>query len=123
MCEEAWPCLWLRLRASDRIVRKSYQKGPARPGCYKLARLVNGRVKASQEEFREAFRGRMRTQHRVLLRLHLNQIDSLAAAIATIGVQVEENLGPFRTAVQQVSSIPASRTWAHKRSSPRLEST
>ena len=81
-------------------------KGPARPGCCKLARLANGRVKASQEEFREALPGRVRKQHRVQLRLHLNQIDSLAAAIATIGVQVEENLGPFRTAVQQVSSIP-----------------
>jgi transposase len=48
----------------------------------------------------------VRKQHRFLLRLHLNQIDSLAAAIATIDAEVEENLGPFRIAVQQVVSIP-----------------
>ena len=72
----------------------------------KLASLADRRVKASQEELREALRGRVRKQHRFLLRLHLNQIDSLAAAIATIDAQVEENLGPFRTAVEQVVSIP-----------------
>jgi hypothetical protein len=72
----------------------------------KLASLADRRVKASQEEFRETLRGRVRKQHRFLLRLHLNQIDSLAAAIATIDAQVEANLGPFGTAVEQVVSIP-----------------
>ena len=72
----------------------------------KLASLADRRVKASQQEFREALRGRVTKQHRFLLRLHLNQIDSLVAAIATIDAQVEADLGPFRTAVEQVISIP-----------------
>jgi transposase len=42
----------------------------------------------------------------VLLRLHLNQIDALDAAMATIDAQVEANLGPFRTAVELIMSIP-----------------
>jgi transposase len=89
---------------SGRAIIETLIAGETNPA--KLARLADRRVKASQEELREALRGRVRKQHRFLLRLHLNQIDSLAAAIATIDAQVEENLGPFRTAVEQVVSIP-----------------
>jgi transposase len=63
-------------------------------------------VKASHEEFREALRGRVTKHHRFLLRLHLNQIDALDAAMATLDAQVEANLGPFRTAVDLIISIP-----------------
>jgi transposase len=45
-------------------------------------------------------------QHRFLLRLHLNQIDALEAAMATIDAQVQESLQPFRTAVELIS-----RSW------------
>ena len=44
--------------------------------------------------------------HRFLLRLHLNQIDALDAAMITVDAQVEANLGPFRTAVELITSIP-----------------
>jgi transposase len=89
---------------SGRTIIEALIAGETNPA--KLASLADRRVKASQEELREALRGRVRKQHRFLLRLHLNQIDSLATALATIDAQVEENLGPFRTAVQQVVSIP-----------------
>jgi transposase len=72
----------------------------------KLASLADRRVKGSQEALREALRGRVTKQHRFLLRLHLNQIDTLVAAIATIDAQVEESLSPFRTAVALITSIP-----------------
>jgi transposase len=71
-----------------------------------LASLANRRVKASQQELREALRGRVTKHHRFLLRLHLNQIDALAAAMATIDAQLEESLEPFRTAVELITSIP-----------------
>src|ERR1700726_4076370 len=77
-----------------------------KPNPTKLASLADPRVKASHEEFREALRGRVTKHHRFLLRLHLNQIDALDAAMATLDAQVEANLGPFRTAVEQVISIP-----------------
>ena len=51
-------------------------------------------------------RGRVTKHHRFLLRLHLNQIDALDAAMATLDTQVEANLGPFRTAVELIMSIP-----------------
>jgi transposase len=44
--------------------------------------------------------------HRFLLRLHLNQIDGLGAAIAMVDAQVEKILGAFRTAVELVMSVP-----------------
>jgi len=76
------------------------EKDPA-----KLARLADRRVKASQETLREALRGRVTRQHRFLLRLHLDQI-AFDAAIAKIDAEVEVGIAPFRTAVEQVSSIP-----------------
>jgi transposase len=72
----------------------------------KLASLANYRLKTSQEKLREALRGRVTQHHRFLLRLHLNQIDALDAAIATIDWQVETGMAPFRVAVEQVSSVP-----------------
>jgi transposase len=72
----------------------------------KLARLADHRVKASQETLREALRGRVTSQHRFLLRLHLDQIDALDAAIAKIDREVEASIAPFRTAVEQVASVP-----------------
>src|ERR1700680_1411778 len=72
----------------------------------KAASLASRRVKASPEDLREALRGRVTKHHRFLLRLHLNQIDALDAAMATLDAQVEADLGPFRTAVEQIISIP-----------------
>ena len=72
----------------------------------KLASLADRRAKASPEEFREALRGRVTKHRRFLLRLHLNQINALDAAMATVDAQVAANLGPFRTAVELLISIP-----------------
>jgi len=72
----------------------------------KLASLADPRVKGSQQELREALRGRVTKQHRFLLRLHIDQIDTLEAAIAKIDAQVQEGLTPFRTAVALITSIP-----------------
>jgi len=76
------------------------EKDPA-----KLASLADHRVKASQGTLREALRGRV-TRHRFLLRLHLDQIDAFDEAIAKIDREVEASIAPFRTAVEQVSSVP-----------------
>jgi hypothetical protein len=62
----------------------------------KLARLADRWAKGSQEELREALRGRVTKQHRFLIRLHIDQIDALAAAIARIDAHVEESLGRFQ---------------------------
>ncbi len=61
----------------------------------KLASLADRRVKASHEEFREALRGRVTKHHRFLLRLHLNQIDALDAAMPRSTRKWRRTLGPF----------------------------
>jgi transposase len=78
----------------------------------KLARLADPRVKASRETLRQALRGRVTGHHRFLLRLHLDQIDALDAAIARIDREVEIGIGPFRTAIKQLSSTPGIKTLA-----------
>jgi transposase len=89
---------------SGRAVLEALIAGETNPA--KLAGLADRRVKASPEELREALRGRVTKRHRFLLRLHLNQIDALDAAMATLDAQVEASLGPFRTAVELITSVP-----------------
>jgi len=83
------------------------EKDPAR-----LARLADPRVKASQETLREALLGRVTKSHRFLLRLHLGQIDAIDAAVAEIDQEVEASIAPFRTAVEQVSTVPGVKSLA-----------
>jgi transposase len=92
------------LTKSARAMMEAMIGGETNP--VKLASLADPRVKASPQELREALRGRVTKHHRFLMRLHLNQIDALAAAVTTVDVQVEANLGPFRTAVDLIKSIP-----------------
>ena len=92
------------LGLSGRRIIEALIAGQRHPA--KLARLADPRVKASQDALREALRGRVTKNHRFLLRLHLGQIDALDAAIAEIDQEVEAGLAPFRTAVEQVSTIP-----------------
>ena len=92
------------LGLSGRKIVEALIAGQRHPA--KLARLADLRVKASQDALREALRGRVTKSHRFLLRLHLGQIDALDAAIAEIDREVEAGLAPFRTAVEQVSTIP-----------------
>ena len=92
---------------SGRAMIEALIAGESNPA--KLARLANYRLRASQEELREALRGRVTKHHRFLLRLHLNQIDALDASIVMIDGQVEAGIAPFRAAVGQVMTVPGIR--------------
>jgi transposase len=89
---------------SGRAMIEALIAGETNPA--KLASLASRRVKASPAELREALRGRVTKHHRFLLRLHLDQIDALTVAMGRIDAQVAANLGPFRTAVDLIMSIP-----------------
>jgi len=78
----------------------------------KLARLADGRLKASPAQLCEALRGRVTKNHRFLLRLHLRQIDQLDAAIAAIDRQVDAAIAPFRTAVTRLTTVPGVKALA-----------
>ena len=95
---------------SGRKMLKALIAGEKDPA--KLARLADHRIKASQETLRETLRGRVTKQHRFLLRLHLDQVDALDAAVAKLDREVEASIAPFRTAVEQVSTVPGIKSLA-----------
>jgi len=71
-----------------------------------LATLAHRNIQASRDQLEAALRGRVTPHHRFLLKLHLDQIDALDAAIASIDKEVEGNLEPFRAAIELLSAIP-----------------
>jgi len=71
-----------------------------------LATLAHRNLQASRDELEAALRGRVNHHHRFLLKLHLDQIDAIDSAIASIDKEVEGNLEPFRQAQQLLSAIP-----------------
>jgi transposase len=71
-----------------------------------LASLVKTRVRASRKEIVEALRGRLSAHQRVLLRIHLGQVDAIDKAITQIDEEVGERLEPFRVAVDRLVTIP-----------------
>lgn len=79
-----------------------------------LAALAHKQVKASPELIAEALEGRVTEHHRFLLRLHLQQIEALEAAVAQLEARIAEQCAPFQDAVVRLTSIPGiSLTAAH----------
>jgi transposase len=72
----------------------------------KLASLAHRQIKAPRDDLNEALRGKVTKHHRFMLRLHLQQIDALDAAIAQIDQEVDANVEPFRALIEILSSIP-----------------
>jgi len=71
-----------------------------------LATLAHRRIKASPAELEAALRGRVSDHHRFMLRLLLQHIDAIDAAITQIDQEVDAQVEPFRTAVQLLTTIP-----------------
>jgi transposase len=72
----------------------------------KLAAKAHRRLKATPQQLASALRGRVTANHRFLLRLHLQHIDSVNQAIGDIDAEVSRRLAPFRQAVTLLASIP-----------------
>jgi len=71
-----------------------------------LAALAHGRLHASKEELEAALRGRVKAHHRFMLRLHLDHLHAVDAAIVRIDQEVSAQLEPFRVAVEMLTTIP-----------------
>jgi transposase len=71
-----------------------------------LAALAHERIHATRVELEASLRGRVTAHHRFMLRLHLNHLDALDAAIAVIDQEVDGHLEPFRAAIEMLSTIP-----------------
>jgi transposase len=71
-----------------------------------LAALAHSRIHASKQELEAALRGRVKAHHRFMLRLHMDHLQALDAAIACIDQEVSAQLEPFRVAVEMLTTIP-----------------
>jgi transposase len=67
-----------------------------------LAQIARLRLRAKLPELVRALHGRFATHHALLLRLHLDHVDHLDAAIATI----ENLIAPFPKAHRRLTTIP-----------------
>ena len=93
---------------SGRAVLQAIIDGQDDP--HHLASLVSVRVKAARSEVLEALRGHISAHHRFMLKLHLDHIKILDAAINAIEQEVGRGLEPFRKAAKLLSTIPGLST-------------
>lgn len=89
---------------SGRAILDALVRGETDPE--KLIAVAGKRLKASRTTLLEALRGRISDDHRFLLKLHLDQIAALEAAIASVDERVGAVLDPFRAAAESLTSIP-----------------
>ena len=89
---------------SGRAVLQAIIDGDSEPES--LLSRVDRRVKASRDEVLEALRGHISSHHRFMLKLHLEHIDALDRAIATLEQEVGAGLKPFLDAAELVSTMP-----------------
>jgi transposase len=92
------------LGKSGRAVLQAIIDGDSDPKS--LLSHIDRRVKASRGEVLEALRGHISSHHRFMLKLHLEHIDALDRAIATLEQEVGAGLKPFLDAAELVSTMP-----------------
>jgi transposase len=79
-----------------------------------LAALGDGRLSASRETLAAALHGKVTGHHRFLLSQHFRMIEYLEQTVAAFEAQIEVAVAPFRTAIENLVTIPGvSATAAH----------
>jgi transposase len=92
------------LGLSGRRIIEALIDGQAVPQT--LTTLAHRNIKATTAELEASLRGRVTAHHRFMLRLHLDHLDAVDAAIARIDKEVDGNVEPFRAAIEMLSTIP-----------------
>jgi transposase len=95
------------LGKASRAILEAIIAGETAPD--RLAAL-KGQLKATPHELEAALRGRVTENHRFLLRLHLDQVDSIQRAIESIDRRLEQRLEPFREQINRLTAIPGVST-------------
>ena len=92
------------LGVSGRAILRALIAGQSDPT--QLADLARGTLKNKRTALIEALTGRVTPHHRRLLKLHLDLIEHVEAAVADVDTHLGETLAPFREAVERVDAIP-----------------
>jgi len=91
------------LGVSGRAMPEALIAGESYPD--RLAELAKGRLRAKRDELRLALQGRLGERHRVMLRVQLDHIDHLDAAICALDDRVDEIMAPFAILVDLLDTI------------------
>jgi transposase len=92
------------LGLSSRRILEALIAGQTAPQA--LAKLAHNNIKATSTELEASLHGRVTAHHRFMLRLHLDHLKAVDAAIACIDQEVDGNVEPFRVAIKMLSTIP-----------------
>jgi transposase len=92
------------LGVTGRAIVEAVIAGETNPGT--LSKLRRRGIKASQEQLCDALQGRIQEHHRILLRVHLDQIDALQQAIFQLESRMGDLLEPFRNSVELLKTVP-----------------
>jgi transposase len=96
------------LGVSGRAILRALIQGETDPA--QLADLARGSLTHKRAALIEALTGRVTPHHRRLLKLHLDLIEHLEAAVEATDAQLGEALAPFREAVARLDAVPGIAT-------------
>lgn len=71
-----------------------------------MADLARGKLRRKHEALEQALRGRMSDHHRMLIALHLEQVDLLDEQIERLSAEIADRLRPFEADLQRLETIP-----------------
>ncbi len=91
------------LGVSGRSMLEALVEGERDPGV--LADLARGRLRSKLPELREALQGRFSEHHALLIRLALEHVEHLEAAVAELDGRVDEVIAPFAEARDRLDTI------------------
>ena len=90
------------LGTSGRAILRALIAGERNP--QKLVDLTQGRLKAPPATLIDALQGQVTDHHRFMLKMHLDQVESLERAVRELEVRADQ--GPFRAAIDLLTTIP-----------------
>ena len=70
----------------------------------RLIELTGGRLKTPRPQLRDALQGRVTDHHRFMLKMHLEQVEHLEAAVRELEARADQ--GSFRVAIELLMTIP-----------------
>jgi transposase len=90
------------LGVSGRAILRALIAGETDPD--RLIDLTSGRLKTPRPQLRDALQGRVTDHHRFMLKMHLEQVEHLEAAVRDLEARAER--GSFRVAIELLLTIP-----------------
>ncbi len=96
------------LGVSGRAILRALITGQTDPA--QLADLARGSLTQKRAALIEALTGRVTPHHRRLIKLHLDLVERLEAAVEAIDAHLGDTLAPFREAVARLDAVPGIAT-------------